>query len=245
MRILRPIEALCLVLLFGGCATVHRPGTIPVGEWAGAGEFVQAAWHGPAAQPDARTRPASELPVSPARAFPTVLGVTATRPAPLAALGEPELRYKRYSTWLHIRTVNSDGRIVNEIEICSKSGVIEDNEDIHLRFGLREYRRLSDLTVIYQLAFAQSKGREAEYPAPYAATCTTVGKRTTLLVEYEVGANFFFDVLQFEGDTVQKSGSYAESPTLGSAVKSPASPKIGFIHWTEHLTRQRGSAHAQ
>lgn len=217
----------------------HRPrdGEIPLGEWAGDGQFVFENWS--AAQPEA-----GDVPPEAAEPDESV-GDDAWDDAPAvepsgqdagqagAAEDGPSGRagrsiHRRYRTTLNIWTEALEDREFVLIEIRSRRGRLPMLEDeSHLILALEEAKRVSPRTVLYRMvAFAFNPGPDYQLmlndmAPPYSASCTTDDGVTVLQIHY---MDNFSDTLRFEEDTVVKSGMYQ--------------PRDALVHWTERLERR-------
>jgi len=187
------------LLLAAGCATTGPRAELPFGEWLGEGTFVYQEWED-----------AGE--------------------APEAAMAAPVTR--TYTTNQAIGPARIDDTDVIKVEIISERGRLGQHDDstrTHLRLALVETESGSDATTLYRVVGFQYNPHSwdelelASDSPPVGAACTAVDGQVVLQIPY---TEHFFDILRFDGRTVEKWGVFSD-------------PDSGFVHWHEQLRRIR------
>jgi hypothetical protein len=195
--------ALLAVCLAPGCVAPGPRGELPIGCWSGQGAFVYETWPGSAT----------------------------TKPFDSSATAQSV--HREYKTTLCIQPGRIEGRDAIMLDILSARGGLPGTKDLgdetHIKAALVKAKRLSDSTVLYRflaLRYNPKSDEELqvdEAASPVGATCTTVGDRTFLQVQY---MRDFFDVFRFEGAQVEKTGVLFN-------------PDSGMITWVESLSKSR------
>jgi len=148
----------------------------------------------------------------------------ATQPA------APKAYQRDYDTILSIRPAKLDGQDVVELEIVSKRGRFDEDDDqdqTHLLFAVEKVKELSDSTALYRtVAFRYDPKPDDllsrdQGDQEVSATCMTSGGACIFRITYD---DDFSDVFRFQGNRLEKSGILHDRHG-------------GLIHWSEHLTR--------